>query len=163
MTELIILDLYGTLVKSDVEDNEARPGFQEFWEYYKRDHLFVVSTDDLELYARVTLEDSNILDNFDEVYGAGYLDFLGGHYLKNLGSICQNAGVHPKDAVFIGDNCAKKDERSASYAKIRFIKVLQFRQDTPSRSSRILNGPGVVYENLRSGNLFTFKSLIGKI
>lgn len=163
MTRLVILDLYGTLVKADIVDNIVRPGFQEFWEHYHKDHLFVVSTDGSKRGVKDTLQDSRLIDKLDGFYDEGHLEELGGQYLKNLVLICQNAGVDTKDTVFIGDNFAGRDENSAFYADIRFIQVPQYRDKLPSASEIAINRHHVCYEDPNKAKLFNFKSLIGRI
>jgi hypothetical protein len=57
MTELILLDLYGTLVKADISPTEIRRGFKDFFDYYNSRNLnFSIVTDASLIGVRETFE-----------------------------------------------------------------------------------------------------------
>lgn len=158
--ELIILDLYGTLVKSDKCDDVIRPGFQEFHDFYNNS-FFAISTDGSTLGTTETLKETGLDKMMDFVYDEKHLNELGGKILKDLYLVCKNLGIPTERTIFIGDNHYGVDEDSAFCAGIKFIKVPQFREELPSETQRLFNSRWTEYENYK--NPFNFKSLIGKI
>ncbi len=161
MNRLIICDMYGTLVKADKHDYTSRSGFEEFWEYYCPSSIFAISTDQEEKSVEDYLKGMNCFKKFRRIYGQSHMNELGGQILKDLTLICESIGIPKENTIFIGDNSAGRDENSAFYADIRFIKVPQFRDSPPSNSQMAMNKHWINYENPK--NPFTFKSLIGNL
>lgn len=161
MKKLIIFDLYGTLVKSDVEDCEIRPGFQDLWEHYKKKATFIISTDGKTLDVQEILKKTKLKDKFTAVYDCEHLFEADGRTIKDLTRILLDHSTSAKNSVFIGDNFLGCDECSAFYAKIPFIQVPQFRLSPPSEYIKSFQRDWTIYES--EDNPFTFKSLIGRI
>jgi FMN phosphatase YigB (HAD superfamily) len=159
MPELIIFDVYGTLLYADEEDRVVRPGLRELMDFYKS-QFKVTCSDGEEDILEQNLRSAGIYDDFDNHYGAKNL-IHEGRLLKNLGRICAESNSQPSEAVFIGDNAYGRDERSAERFGVRFIRVAQFRQNPPAQYEIFSQGDDVEYET--RDNLFSFTSLIGKL
>ena len=177
MVELIILDMYGTLVRADVIDGVARDGLADFLNFYKEKKLAVFS-DGEEDRLLDNLEAIGFSNNFNAVYGSRscvselfytmqnpefrreMLEFGRGN-TKYLTKACENFSISPEKTIFIGDNFSGKDEMSAELNSIRFIKVPQFRLRSPGYHDRMAEEYYVEYED--SENPFSFRSLIGKL
>ena len=161
MTELIIFDVYGTIIKTDEADGIARLGLRELMDFYKH-QLKVTCTDGWESMVESDLKSAGIYDNFDYHYYKGTITKAnGGRIIKNLKKICEDCGLSASEAVFIGDDFSGRDEASAREFGVRFVKVPQFRSKLPSNNERILNGKSVQYEDLKKP--FNFASVIGKL
>lgn len=178
MVKLIILDLYGTIIRSDVGDKILRPGFPEFLEHYK-DAKKVVFTDACTQQAEYDLQRAELQTKFNRVYDDRYcvaeqayrmkngkfreaLFKRGKGQIKNLKKVCEDFSADKSDSVFISDNFLGWDALAAQIHEIRFIRVPQFRLDPPSwREKELMQGRGVVYED--PSNPFSFTSLIGKL
>ncbi len=175
--KLIILDMYGTIVNADKRDSIIRPGLQEFLAHY-REHKRVVFTDAPAEVIKSDLQLVGLAESFDKVYDCtncisetaygmknkkfrGLLMRNGGGNIKNLEQACRDFHILKSNAVFIGDNDYGKDQKSAEFHRIRFIRVPQFRQDPPSWVEQDSIRDYVEYENPASH--FSFTSLIGKI
>lgn len=162
MSKLIILDLFGTLVKANLSQNQVRPGFQEFFEHYKREgNLFVICSDGSERGVKDALLDTGLLEKFDGVYDERHLERYTGQYLKDLAQACQDFDFPTSESVFIGDDFRGIDSSSAYYAQVPFIQVPQFREISPNREDIRRNGRTVYYDNPK--NPFSFSQLIGRI
>jgi phosphoglycolate phosphatase-like HAD superfamily hydrolase len=159
MAKLIIFDVYGTIIKTDVADGIARPGLKELQEFYK-DSLNVTCSDGEKKKIEYGLKLAGIYDYFDGHYSDDNL-IISDRILKDLGRICKECGVKNSEAVFIGDNFVGRDEDSAKEFGIRFIKVPQFRHQLPPSSERIYHENYVKYDD--PNNPFSFESLIGKL
>jgi hypothetical protein len=166
MTQLVIFDLYGTIAKEDVFDHELRPGFQELSDHLGDIPKVVFS--DISFFRLLTqLKDLGILHSFQKFYGAesGITDskdadleklrFAGG-IIKDLSLPLEYFGVHPNNAVLIGDNEANRDRASADSYGVRFLQVPQFRH-MPVADSKY---QGPVFYKPRN---YCLTNLIGRI
>ena len=169
MVGLVIIDLYGTIVKTDGR-LPIRDGFEEFSQSYSEQGVKVVLFTDGPEESTIQILDRFLLwDKFDEVYTekdlilVSYDDsFTGISYrLKNLQKPCNKFSVDPSNAVFIGDNKYGRDQRSADHYGIRFIRVPQYREDPPTMHERESLGDYVDFES--RSNPFSFRSLIGNL
>ncbi len=162
MTELILLDLYGTLVKADISSTEIRRGFKDFFDYYNSRNLnFSIVTDASLIDVRETFEICPFLSKVGPVYDQRYLTDFAGQILKDLDRICNEFRVHCSQALMIGDDYQERDSCSAHYAGISFIQVPQFRENSPTAEEIKRNGESIIYEN--PGKPFSFIELIGRI
>ncbi|MBS3140889.1 HAD family hydrolase [Candidatus Woesearchaeota archaeon] len=175
MVKLIILDVYGTILKSDGRlDGAVRPGLEQFMDFYRPAKIVVFTDADLE---RITadLQVSGLTGKFDGVYHSEHLVSelrykhlhspvlrkaamrLRGN-VKDLGRVCKDFSIPKRSAIYIGDNFHGRDIKSAELNKIRFIRVPQFRTNIPYSDDK---DSFVEYDN--PDNLFSFESLIGKL
>ena len=122
-TELVILDMYDTLVRYDtLQFWVPRRGRARFLSGLQ-DKIVVVSSDEFEERLELDLEDCR--DQLSGVYGHKHMvldDKLGLKH-KDVGRILKDAGVGPEKAVFIGDNMQGVDEYSAKKFEVPFILV----------------------------------------
>ena len=169
MVDLIIVDLYGTIVKPD-SSLPVRNGFDEFVQYYRQQGAkIVISTDGPEETVIRTLYEFDLWDKVDEVYDERDLKraehgdfFTGGSYIvKNLEKPCRKFSVDPSRAVFVGDNFYGRDQNAADHYGIRFIKVPQYRDEIPTWRERDSTEDYVDFDD--SKNPFSFISLIGQL
>lgn len=178
MVKLIILDLYGTIIKSDVGDHKVRQGFQEFLEHYK-DSKKVVFTDACIEQVEYDFQRAGLTKTFDGIYDARYcvseeaytiknrkfkeaLFKRGGGQVKNLEKACKDFSIAKEDSVFISDNFLGWDKKAAEIHEIKLIHIPQFRSEPPNwREELLMKGRGVIYED--ANNIFSFTSLIGKL
>lgn len=177
MVKLIILDLYGTLIKSDLHDRVVRPGLLTFLDYYK-DSKKVVFSDGRPDSVRGDLESAGLLEKFNAIYDSKdcvdesvfYLSDLeekkmlldmGGGSFKNLAKVCEDFSISKKNSVFIGDNYAGREKKAARIHKIKYVHVPQFRERLPDEYTRLDNLKNIIYDD--PSNPFSFKSLIGKL
>jgi len=169
MVDLIIVDLYGTIVKTDGR-LPIRDGFEEFSQFYREQGVkIVLFTDGPEESTIRLLDRFSLWDEFDEVYTeedltlVDYGDFFTGisYTLKNLQKPCNKFSTDPTNALFIGDNNYGRDQRSADHYEIRFIKVPQYRDEIPTWHERDSTKDYVDFDD--SKNPFSFISLIGQL
>src|SRR3989338_8428931 len=160
MTDLIILDVYGTIVKADEIDGIVRPGLIEFLEHYKNKKI-VVFTDATPGYAEETLSHAGILNKFDKIYDGRDLVYVDEFMIKNLEKVCNEFSIPKSRAVFIGDNFFGRDEKSAKQYGIKFIKIPHFRSKPLEWAEKDYHKEWVDFEN--SEEPFNFKDLIGKL
>jgi len=177
MTELIIVDLYGTIIKADERDGIVRDGFLEFLDFYKDKKKVIFSDGDAEK-VEEDLRRLRLTEKFDGVYDSRdcvdeivyamvnekfkkLLLSRGGGNIKNLEKACRDFSVPNSEAVFIGDNFNGRDSKSAEIHAVRFIKVPQYRANPPDWLERERAEGYVEYEN--PVNPFSFKSLIGRL
>jgi|SRR3989344_6121560 len=169
MVGLVIIDLYGTIVKTDSR-LPVRDGFGEFSQFYREQGVKVVLfTDGPEESTIQILDRFRLWDKFDEVYTEEDLavvndgdSFTGISYsLKDLQKPCNKFSVDPSNTVFIGDNFYGRDQRSADHYGIRFFKVPQYRSEPPSWQERDSLEGYVDFEGW--GRTFSFRSLIGNL
>ena len=122
-SRLIIFDCYDTLVEYSKEHNShvLRRGIPFLlWELRQR-KLAISSDGDEEEIQRILGRYSNI---FEGVYGASHMICSWPEDFKNLGMICEDLGVAPKDTTMIGDNLGGVDEQSSQRYNIgSFIEV----------------------------------------
>ena len=177
MGKLIILDMYGTIVKADKRDGVVRPGLQEFLDYYNGSKKVIFSDGNIET-VEADLQLTGLTGKFDRIYDQRHciaevayhmqsekfrkiLMSRGGGDIKNLEQACKDFSIPKSDAVFIGDNFYGRDCKSAEFHGVRFIRVPQFRANIPDWTERDRMEYYVEYENPTSP--FSFISLIGKI
>ena len=162
MIGLIILDLYGTIVKPN-SSPPVRDGFDEFIQHYRgQGAKIVISTDGPEETVIRTLYDLDLWDKVDEVYdNRDCFPGDSGRTIKNLKKSCYKFSVDPSNAVFIGDNFYGGDQESADHYEMRFVKVPQYREEPPSWQVRDSLEYYVDFEDPE--NPFSFRSLIGKL
>lgn len=153
MTELIILDCYGTILKADNADGVVRPGLEDFLEHYQEKKIVVFSDGKMDA-VEYDLTQAGLKGRFVKIYGAESLD---GERLKNLEKAITGFGISRTETMFIGDNGGNKDYRSAKKYGINFIKVPQFRDRIPLPNEMVFDRH-VKYEK----HPFSFTSLIGK-
>ncbi len=175
MTKLIILDLYGTIIKADKRDGVVRPGLQEFLRHYDSSKKVIFTDGDAET-VEADLELAGLAERFDRVYDERYCFYevayrvqnerfrktlmsKGGGDIKNLEQACRDFSIPKSDAVFIGDNFYGRDRKSAEFHGVRFIRVPQFRANPPDLYTIENTEYYTEYEDLKSP--FSFKSLIG--
>lgn len=133
---LIILDLYGTLVRTDVADNTPRKGLVDFLKRNKREgKKIVLFTDDNEESAREVLNEARILNYFDKLYSRKDLDEDG---CKNLLKVCYDFNASKYSTVFIGDNGFGRDAASSKKYRIALKKVPQYRAKDKFSFKRIV-------------------------
>lgn len=133
---LIILDLYGTLVRTDVADNTPRRGLVDFLKRNKKERKkIVLFTDDSEESAREVLSDARILNYFNRLYSREDFDEEG---CKNLSKVCYDFKITKHDMVFIGDNGVGRDTASAKKYGIALKKVPQYRAKDKFSFKRIV-------------------------
>ena len=163
MPELIILDIYGTILSADELGRIIRPGLMEFLEHYKDKNIVAFTDADLDYGIEEILSYAGVLDKFDWVYDGRDLVYIDMHTgrIKNLEKACNDFSVPKSKAVFIGDNFVGRDENSAKQYGIRFIKVPHFRSKPMDWRVRESNEDWVEYEDPK--NPFNFKDLIGKL
>jgi len=149
---LIILDVYGTLIKADKADDVIRPGLEEFLEYYKKSRIVVFSDGAVEAVS-FDLEQAGL--KLVKIYGSEHLDK---RKLKNLELITTELSIPKNKTRFIGDNAGNKDYCSAKRYGIPFIKIPQFRERIPSSEEPVYD-KHVKYET----KPFTFVSLMGRL
>lgn len=177
MSKLIILDLYGTLIKSDRADGVLRPGLLTFLDYYKNTKK-VVFSDGRPDFIRGDLESIGLLEKFDAIYDSEdcvdesvfylpdseekkrLLDIGGGSF-KNLIRVCEDFSINQKETVFIGDNYEGREKKAARIHGIRYIHIPQFRHALPDYSTMRLKKEHIIYDDPRAP--FSFESLIGKL
>lgn len=165
MVEVIIFDLYGTILKADERDGVVRNGLEEFMNFYKSKKRVVFSDGDIRR-IEDDLEISGLTGKFDGIYGKELMVYIsrlhgGDGWVKNLEMVCKDFSVAKSDAVFIGDNFVGRDQKSAEKYGIQFIKIPQFRSRAPDWSEKDFHRDYVDYEDPK--NPFSFKSLIGKL
>ena len=115
--ELVIFDMYGTLVYFDPskDDHVPRLGAIEILGYLKERKKAISSDSGREnIVKRV---DKFFPNCFNRIYGEG-----AGQY-KNLGQICKDLDTPPEKAVMIGDNLGDWDRGSAEHFGIPFILI----------------------------------------
>ncbi len=160
--ELIIFDLYGTLIKADKRDGILRDGFYELVEHYKQKRLILFSDaekedilDDLRL-CKLESTITAVYCGKDLSYErlADKRKFM----LKNLKKPCEDFSVDKSKAVFIGDNQFNRDLLSARHYDVAFIQVPQFRESEPCVRERELYKAHVQYES--RGCRFSLAGLI---
>ena len=173
--QLIIFDVYGTLLKSDASEDDfvVRAGFQELISAYP--HAKKVAFSDANT-RRVTrdLIQAGIYGAFSNVYDEHHcirevaysitdprfrklvMDMRGGE-IKDLTTVCEREGVAKKDTVFIGDNFHGHERKAAQIHEVRYVQVPQFRNRVPIPDER---DEHVQYETPPK---FTFTSLIGTL
>lgn len=175
MVDLIILDLFGTIVKADKNDFVIRNGLREFLASYSNVKKAVFSDADNDSIEYI-LKGTQIEEYFDGIYGAPFCIAEGAYKLKdeklrvmcsklrgnvkNLGKVCVDFSVSPGRAVYIGDNFENRDKKSAEFNVVPFIQVPQFRENPPSWEQRDRTQGFIVYDDKRA---FSFQNLIGKI
>ncbi|MBI2545054.1 MAG: HAD family hydrolase [Candidatus Aenigmarchaeota archaeon] len=177
MRRLIILDLYGTIVKADKRDGVVRPGLQEFLDYYSDSKKVIFTDGDIET-VEADLRLTGLTGKFDRIYDQRHciaevayhmqnekfrkiLTSRGRGDIKNLEQACKDFSIPKSDAVFIGDNFYGRDCKSAEFHGVRFIRVPQYRTNLPDLDERDKTEGYVEYEDPTSP--FSFMSLIGKI
>ena len=177
MAELIILDLYGTIIKADERDGVVRDGFLEFLDFYKNKKTAVFSDGNPER-VEADLQLLGLTEKFDRVYDRRdcvneivytmtnerfkkALLSRGGGNIKNLEKACRDFSVPKSETVFIGDNFYGRDLKSAEIHGVRFIKVPQYRTNLPDWTEKERMKDYVEYED--PVNPFSFKSLIGTL
>lgn len=171
--ELLIFDVYGTLLKADDKRNNVREGFVDFVNYYNNSTI-VAFSDAPEQIVCDDLSSANIITYFDLVFSdrdcvfksdthmnherIKSLNLFPGNYeLKNLESACDQFKVEKANTVFFGDNLKGKDKDSALYYDIKFVQVPQFRDKLPNQ---FMIDENVIYDEI---NKFTFRNYIGKL
>ena len=154
MVGLIILDVYGTLIKADKADDVIRPGLEEFLEYYKKSSIVVFSDGEIAA-VEFDLSQAGLNGRFVKIYGSEHLDE---RKLKNLELITTELSIPKNKTRFIGDNAGNKDYCSAKRYGIPFIKIPQFRERIPSSEEPVYD-KHVKYET----KPFTFVSLMGRL
>lgn len=172
--QLIIFDVYGTLIKSDVRDGIVRPGFRELLDAYP-DTKRVAFSDGAPVKLWDSLSDAGIYQVFNRIYHAYYCTSetaytivdedlrvaamaMGGGTIKRLTVACDELQVARRDTVFLGDNFRGRDKLAGKLNRIKFIQVPQFREVLPVSEEK---DEHVRYE--RPGRSFSFASLIGKL
>jgi phosphoglycolate phosphatase-like HAD superfamily hydrolase len=83
---------------------------------------------------------------------------LGGGDLKRLDLACEEFGVTPDEAVFVGDNFNGRDKRAANFHRVRFLQVPQYRQNLPDWCEQDRNEGVIIYDQH-----FNIASLINKL
>ena len=152
MFELIILDVYGTLIKADQADNLIRPGLEEFLRYYQ--NKFIVAFSDGEVEAvKFDLKRAGL--TFTWVYGYEHLDES---KLKNLELVTKELSIPKVKTKFISDNARNKDYHSAKKYGVPFVKIPQFRGRIPLSDEIVYD----IYVNYET-EPFTFASLISRL
>ena len=177
MRKLIILDLYGTILKADKIDEVARPGLQEFLNHYSNSKKVIFSDGNIDR-VEADLQLAGLSNKFDGIYDRRHciaeqayhisnkkfrklLMSQGGGDIKNLGQACKDFSVPKSDAVFIGDNLLGRDRKSAEFHGIKFVRIPQFRDNLPRYSEREHMEQYIEYESPM--NPFSFALLIGKV
>ena len=187
MGKLIILDMYGTLVKADERDRTVRPGLMEFLDNYN-DSKKVVFSDEIIEGVEADLQRAGLSGVFDKIYCKDHCVFESFYAaqdedissyslqnklfrevklkqcrgnIKNLEQACKDFSIRKSDAVFIADNFYGRDKKSADLNGIRFIRVPQFRHTLPGWQEMERTEGYTEYEDPK--NPFSFVSLIGKI
>lgn len=163
MLELIILDLFGTIVPIE-RSGKVRSGLLEFLDFYKGIPVAVFSDMPRQGVKRI-LKEFRLAGRVQGVYGEEDMVSVGSlqdsRLVKDLESVCTDFGVGKANAVFIGDNFVGRDARSAEAFGVRLIKVPQYRIIVPSWGERNYHGEWVEYEDPAAP--FSFKSLMGKL
>ena len=133
---LIILDLYGTLVRADRVDNTPRKGLVDFLERNKREgKKIVLFTDDNEESAKEVLSDAGVINYFDKLYSRKDLDEDG---CKNLLKVCYDFNVSKYNTVFIGDNGFGRDIASSKKYRVALKIIPQYREKDKFSFKRIV-------------------------
>jgi len=147
-TELVIFDMFDTLVRFDESRNKliAVTGVHELLKLLK-DKKIAVSSDGEKNHIQDVLKDifGEYYFNPEIIYGTEHLircrhitaykpfsPFQGAKdsvLIKDLGRICRKHSVHPKNAVMIGDDHNGVDSRSAHHFGIEFIQVPTYQDD----------------------------------
>ncbi|MBS3071409.1 HAD family hydrolase [Candidatus Pacearchaeota archaeon] len=146
MIKVVALDIYGTVLAIDDEDNvyPPRKGIENFFDNCKSRKINVVSASDADIGAvKIDLEETfsnhnsvfNILGEFD---GFFYLNQLP---VKDFSVIIGHYDILPKELLVIGDN-AVKDVGGAKKYGCLFLHV-------PEYFTRIPDGFDFAMVNLR--------------
>ena len=153
MIELVILDMYGTIV--GMGDNATpRNGFAEFMDRCQ-DKKVVLATDEQSRdHTDSNLTKLGIIERLDGVYTyQNMVDPPGSRgKVKDLGQICADYGVDPANAVFIGDG--NSDLRCAEIYGVKFIHVPRYKKEDEPFSFDIIDLSKSLpqYINLRDVN-----------
>ncbi len=118
--ELIIFDLFGTILVCYGTDHIIRPGTPEVLEKLKNKTL-VVATDEPVISAKKVL--GEYARRFARIYGKEHLIEENRQRYKNLGQICVDFSVGSNQAVMISDDLNGSDSRSAEKYGVPFILV----------------------------------------
>lgn len=124
MVELVILDMYGTMVYNDITTT-PRAGLHEFLQKHKG--RVVVSTDAISRNnVMQTLDTMGVTDKIERVYTGLDCVPVEGYEgrRKPLDLICSAYGARPEDTVFISDG--EKDKVDAERTGVNFIYVPAF-------------------------------------
>ncbi len=133
---LIILDLYGTLVRTDTVDNTPRKGLVNFLRRNKKEgRKIALFTDDNEESVREVLNEAGVINYFDKLYSRKDLDEDG---CKNLLKVCYDFNISRHNAVFIGDNGFGRDIASSKKYRVALKKVPQYRAKDKFSFKRIV-------------------------
>ena len=127
MIDLVILDMYGTVVG---RGNNATPrnGFPQFMDRYQNKNIVLATDDDLRHIVDRNLRDLGIIDKLDKVYTYQDMVEIKGYHgkRKDLKRICADFRVSPNRAVFISDG--EKDLEDAQRDKAKFVHVPYYEQ-----------------------------------
>lgn len=138
MVDLIILDMYGTIVG---RGNNATPrnGFEEFMDRYQDKKIVLATDDDLRNIVDRNLTHLGIIDKLDGVYTDQDMIEITGYpgKRKDLKQVCENFGVVPASAVFISDG--DKDLKDAQRDGVRFIHLPYYEQGDEPFSFAMIN------------------------
>ncbi len=152
MIDLVILDMYGTIVG---RGNNATPrnGFTEFINRYGDRKIVLATDDDLKDIVNKNLTALGIMDKLNGVYTQeDMLDIPGLGKRKNLTRICRDFVVAPARAVFISDG--DRDLQDAQRAEVKFVHVPYYEQkDEPFSFAIIDLSNPLAYTDLRGINL----------
>ncbi|MBI4451197.1 HAD family hydrolase [Candidatus Woesearchaeota archaeon] len=122
MIELIILDMYGTIVGRG-NSTIPRRGFSEFMERNQGKRMVVATDDDDSNIVTTNLLSLGILDRLDMIYAGDNMVAVNGYggKRKDLKRICADFRILPKNAAFISDG--EKDREDARRDKVHFVHV----------------------------------------
>lgn len=135
-TELIIVNLYGTMISTQGENSSAakhnipRNHLKNFLERYKASsRKLVVFTDQVKKETEEILRNNGTLDYFDKLYtyensNIDLSDFTNPG-IRPLTKACKDFSISPEHTVFIGDS--DRDKKSAIEYDIKFIRVPEYR------------------------------------
>ena len=153
MIDLIILDLYGTLVGRG-DNSHPRRGFADFMNRYQDKNIVLATDDSSKKDVNRHLRSLSIIDLLDGVYTGNDMTIIAGYEdkRKNLKKICRDFKVNPNHAVFISDG--KRDLEDAKRDKVRFIHVPYYEVEDEIFSFAMINLSGRMrrYLDLRDVN-----------
>lgn len=138
MIDLVILDMYGTIVGRG-NNTTPRNGFPEFMDKYQDKNIVLATDDDLRHIVNRNLKELGIIDRLNKVYT--YQDMVEikgyGGKRKDLKRICEDFRVAPNRVVFISDG--EKDLEIAQSGRVKFIHVPYYEQKEEPFSFAMIN------------------------
>ena len=140
MPDLIMLDLYGTLVNAFKKDNTPRKGIYSFLEKNKSKKV-IVTDDPCKDYVKSILSEQGILDHFAEIYTGEDLIAIKNYRgkRKDLARICSLFAVAASQAVFIGDG--ERDRLDAKREGVKFIHLPKYLENNEPFSFELVSLP----------------------